>query len=385
MKLFYQLICVIFFAFSSQLSAAELDQSLQDAQFYFLIDADTKEVLLAKNPDIRIPPSSMTKMMTAYVVFDQVQKGRISLDNQCLIGKDAWRKSGSSMFLNYGDVVRIEDLIRGLLAISGNDAAVALAESTGNGIDNFVGLMNAKAVEIGLKNSHFQNPHGLYDPEHYMSVRDLATLGSSIYQNFPQYLHYFGIPEFTYRGIKQYNHNPLIVENYDGVIGGKTGFTNQGGYGVTNIVKHENRTLVAVVNRSRTPKLRAAAITALMDYGFENYKKITLFEKGQTVTTLKTWLGDKSEVSVSMNQQIAFNLPRDQSIDSVKVKVKYKTPLYTPIAKGAQVATLLVEVAGYKNFEFPLFADEAVEKAGYFKRINQILRYKLSNFFNKIS
>lgn len=385
MKIFYQLTCFIFFAFSLQSHAAQLDQSLQDAQFYFLIDADTQEVLLAKNPDIRIPPSSMTKMMTAYVVFDQVKKGRISLDNQCLIGKDAWRKSGSSMFLNYGDVVSIEELVRGLLAISGNDAAVALAESTGNGIDNFVGLMNSKAAELGLKNSHFQNPHGLYDPNHYMSVRDLATLGAGIYHNFPQYLHYFGIPEFTYRSIKQYNHNPLIVEKYDGVIGGKTGYTNQGGYGVTNIVKHENRTLVAVVNKSKTPKLRAAAITALMDYGFENYKKITLFEKNQAVTSLKTWLGDKSEIFASTNQQVAFNLLREKSLNAVKVKVKYKTPIYTPIAKGAQVATLLVEVAGYKNFEYPLFADEAVEKAGYFKRINQILRYKISNFFNKIS
>ncbi len=384
MKVFFQLICLVLFAVSSQLNAAELDQSLQDAQFYFLIDADTKEVLLAKNPDVRIPPSSMTKMMTAYVVFDQVQKGHISLNNQCLIGKDAWRKSGSSMFLNYGDVVTIEELVRGLLAISGNDAAVALAESTGNGIDNFVGFMNEKARELGLTNSHFQNPHGLYDPNHYMSVRDLGTLGINIYKNFPQYLSYFGIPEFTYRGIKQYNHNPLIVENYDGVIGGKTGYTTQGGYGVTNIARHENRTLVAVVNKSKTPKMRAAAITALMDYGFENYKKITLFEKGQTVATLKTWLGDKSEISVSMNQQIAFNLPREKSLDSVKVKVKYKTPLYTPIKKGEQVATLLVEVGGYKNFEYPLFADEEVEKAGYFKRINQILRYKISNFFNKI-
>jgi serine-type D-Ala-D-Ala carboxypeptidase (penicillin-binding protein 5/6) len=382
MKIFYKILCVLLLAYSSSLGAQELDQSLQDAQFYFLIDADTKEVLLAKNADVRIPPSSMTKMMTAYVVFDQIKKGRISLDNQCLIGKDAWRKSGSSMFLNYGDVVTIEELVKGLLAISGNDAAVALAESTGNGIENFVDLMNAKAQEIGLKNSHFQNPHGLYDANHYMSVRDLGALGVSIYQNLPQYLHYFGIPEFTYRRIKQYNHNPLILNQYDGVIGGKTGFTNQGGYGVTNIVKHENRTLVAVVNKSKTPKLRAAAITALMDYGFENYKKITLFEKSQEVAQLPTWLGSKSKVKVASNQQIAFNMPRQKSLDEVKVFIKYKNPLYTPIEKGLQLATLYVEVRGYKNFEYPLFAQEEIKKAGYFKRINQVLRYKFSQLFN---
>ncbi len=283
------------------------------------------------------------------------------------------------MFLNYGDVVSIEELVKGLLAISGNDAAVALAESTGNGIENFVDMMNAKAQEIGLKNSHF---HGLYDPRHYMSVRDLATLGASIYQNLPQYLPYFGISEFSYRHIKQYNHNPLIVEKYDGVIGGKTGFTNQGGYGVTNIVKHDHRTLVAVVNKSKTPRLRAAAISALMDYGFENYKKIVLFEKNQTIASLKTWLGAKSEVAVAAKEQVAFNLPREKSLDAVKVKIKYKSPLYTPIAKGSQVATLYVEVAGYKNFEYPLFAQEEIEKGGYFKRINQILRYKFSQLLN---
>ncbi|MBP7709676.1 MAG: D-alanyl-D-alanine carboxypeptidase [Rickettsiales bacterium] len=382
MKIFYKILCILLLGCTSQLSAAELDQALQDAQFYFLMDADTKEVLLAKNADVRIPPSSMTKMMTAYVVFDQVKKGRISLHNQCLIGKDAWRKSGSSMFLNYGDVVSIDELVKGLLAISGNDAAIALAESTGNGIENFVDLMNAKAQEIGLKNSHFQNPHGLYDPQHYMSVRDLATLGASIYQNLPQYLPYFGISEFSYRRIKQYNHNPLIVEKYDGVIGGKTGFTNQGGYGVTNIVKHDHRTLVAVVNKSKTPRLRATAISALMNYGFENYKKIVIFEKNQTVAHLKTWLGEKSKVAVATKEQVAFNLPREKSLDLVRVKIKYKTPLYTPIAKGSQVATLHVEVAGYKNFEYPLFAQEEIEKGGYFKRINQIMRYKFSQLLN---
>jgi len=378
MKIFFQLFCIFFLVRSVHLRAAELDSVLQEVQFYFLIDADTNEVLLSKNPDVRIPPSSMTKMMTAYVVFDQVKKGHISLDNECLIGKDAWRKSGSSMFLNYGDVVTVEDLVRGLLAISGNDAAIALAESTGNGVENFVGLMNAKAKEIGLKNSHFKNPHGLYDPDHYMSVRDLAKLGTSIYQNLPQYLSYFGISEFTYHQIKQYNHNPLIVKKYDGVIGGKTGFTNQGGYGVTGIVKHDNRTLVAVVNKSKTPKLRSLAIEALMNYGFEHYKKITLFEKNQTVASLKTWLGDKSQVRVVADQQIAFNMLREKSVDAIKVRVKYKSPLHAPIAKGDQVAILQVEVPGYKKFEYPLFAQEEVEKAGYFKRINQILRYKIS-------
>jgi len=381
---FQILLCIIFFTNISQVRAEELSPALQESQFYFLIDADTKEVLLSKNADMRIPPSSMTKMMTAYVVFDQIKKGKISLGNQCLIGKDAWRKSGSSMFLNYGDVVSIEDLVKGLLAVSGNDAAIALSQTTADNTENFVALMNAKAAELGLKNSHFRNPHGLNEDNHYMSLRDLATLSIRLGQDFPQYAHYFGIPEFTYRKITQKNRNPLIKGNYDGVVGGKTGHTDQGGYGVVGIVKRDNRRLIAVVNKARTPKLRAAAIVELFDYGFIHYKKLTLFGKDRKIANAKVWLGKESRVDVVTNQEISFNVPRDKPVESVSVSVSYKGPIYAPITEGAEIAKLIVEVKGYKTFEYPLFAQETIDKAGYFKRINQILRYKIAGFSNKI-
>lgn len=365
-------------------NAVESRSALREAQFYFLIDADTKEVLLSKNADVRIAPSSMTKLMTAYVVFDQIKKGRVSLDNQCLIGKDAWRKSGSSMFLNYGDVVSIEDLVKGLLAVSGNDAAIALAETTAGDSDHFVALMNMKAREIGLKNSHFRNPHGLAEEGHYMSLRDLSTLAIRLYQDFPQYSHFFDIPEFTYRNITQRNRNPLIRENYDGVIGGKTGHTNEGGYGVIGVVKRDNRRLVAVVNRAKTPKQRSDIITELLDYGFEHYKKLVLFEKDQPIAEVKTWLGTKAQVKIGPNKEIAFNIPRDKPLDAVKVSIKYKSPAYAPISKGSKIATLIVEVSGYKTFEYSLFAKEKVDKVGSLQKINQILRYKIRSLINKI-
>lgn len=354
---------------------------LQEAQFYFLLDADTREVLLAKNPDVRIPPSSMTKVMTAYVVFDQIKNGRISFNNQCMIGKDAWRKSGSSMFLNYGDVVTVDELMQGLLAVSGNDAAIALAETTAGGINNFVALMNQKAKDLGLNNSHFKNPHGLYEDDHYMSVRDLATLTARIYSDFPQYSHYLGIHQFTYRNITQHNRNPLIKGKYDGILGGKTGHTDAGGYGVLAAVKRDDRMLIAVVNKAPTPRKRASYITELMDYGFENYNKLTLFTKDQQVTTIPTWLGSKADVEAVTDSDVSFNIPRGKSLDSILAKVKFNGPLYAPVAKGEQVGTLTVEVRGYKNFEYPLFAKESVDKAGYLKRINQILRYKMAGLF----
>jgi D-alanyl-D-alanine carboxypeptidase (penicillin-binding protein 5/6) len=381
-KFFFQIIsCIIFFSNINLANAEELEHALQESQFYFLIDADTKEVLLSKNADIRIPPSSMTKLMTAYVVFNQVKKGKVSLGNQCLIGKDAWRKSGSSMFLNYGDVVSIEELVKGLLAVSGNDAAIALSQTTADSTEKFVALMNAEAKEIGLANSHFRNPHGLHEDGHYMSLRDLATLATRLYEDFPQYSHYFGISEFTYHNITQKNRHPLIKKNYDGVLGGKTGHTDSGGYGVIGVVKRDHRRLIAVVNKSKTSKQRAAAITELFDYGFENYKKLTLFEKGQSITNVKTWLGENSRVGVVTDREVAFNIPRSMQIDAVNVKVKYKGPIYTPIKEGANIAQLIVEVKGYKTFEYPLFAAESVDKAGYFQRINEILFHKIGSIF----
>ncbi len=354
---------------------------LQEAQFYFLLDADTKEVLLAKNPDVRIPPSSMTKVMTAYVVFDQIKKGHINFNNQCMIGKDAWRKSGSSMFLNYGDVVTVDELLQGLLAVSGNDAAIALAETTAGGINNFVALMNQKAKELGLNNSHFKNPHGLYEDGHYMSVRDLATLTARIYDDFPQYSYYLGIQEFTYRNITQHNRNPLIKGKYDGILGGKTGHTDAGGYGVLAVVKRDDRKLIAVVNKVLTPKKRASYIKELMDYGFEDYNKLTLFVKDQNVVQIPTWLGSEDNVEAVTESDVAFNIPRTKSLDSVVATVKFDSPRYAPIAKGSRIGTLLVEVQGYKNFEYPLFAKESVDKAGYLKRIKQILGYKMAGLF----
>ncbi len=382
MNYFFSLIALLIFL-CAPAKAEVMSKTLQESQFYFLIDADTGEVLLSRNPDIRIAPSSMTKLMTAYVVFDQIQRGKISFDSQCLIGKDAWRKSGSSMFLNYGDVVSIDKLLQGLLAVSGNDAAIALAESSAGGINKFVELMNLRAQELGLKNSHFRNPHGLNEEGHYMSLRDLATLAIRLNRDFPQYSHYFGIPEFTYHNITQHNRNPLIKENYDGVVGGKTGHTNEGGYGVVGIVKRDHRRLIAVINKAKTPKQRSRALIDLFDYGFHHYTKLVLFKKDQTVAQLPIWLGNKSKVDAVTDQEVAFNIPSDRPIDAVRVKVKYKNPVYAPLKPHEKIADLVIEIKGYKNFSYPLFAKEKIDKAGPLKRITQVLRYKIRNFYNK--
>jgi len=368
---------------SQNLISDNLINKIEESGYYFLIDADSKEILLSRNADLRMAPSSMTKLMTALVVFDQVKKGKLSLDNQCLIGKDAWRKSGSSMFLNYGDVVSIDDLVKGLLAVSANDAAIALAESVGGGIANFNNLMNEKAQELGMKNSHFTNPHGLHESNHYSSLRDLATLIIHLYEYFPEYASYFAIPEFTYQNITQRNRNPLIKNNYEGTIIGKTGHTNEGGYGVVELVQRNNRRLVAVVNKVRTPALRAKIITAMMDYGFASYKKLEIFKKDQEIANLKTWLGDQDYVKAIVKEDITLNVPQRYSLKDLNVEVKYKEPVYAPIKKDSKIADLIIEIKGFKKYEYELFAEQTIQKVGYIRKVSTIVKYKFTKFFNK--
>ena len=367
----------------SALAEENYTPDLNDANFYFLIDANSKEVLLSKNADVKMAPSSMTKLMTAVVVFDQVRKGKISLQNQCMIGKDAWRKSGSSMFLNYGDVVSIDDLVKGLLAVSANDAAIALAESVGQGIGNFIDLMNLKAKELGMKNTHFTNPHGLHEPNHYSSLRDLATLVMYFYEEFNQYANYFSIAEFTYQNITQHNRNPLIKNKYQGTVIGKTGHTNEGGYGVVELVQRDNRTLVAVVNKMKTPRQRAKVITQMMDYGFYGFKKLELYKKNQEIAQLNTWLGEQDKLAVVAKNDVAINVPRYYDLKNIEVSVKYMDPLYAPIKKDSKVATLLIEAKGIKSFELDLFAQQSVDKVGYIRKAYTIAKHKFSNFYNK--
>jgi D-alanyl-D-alanine carboxypeptidase len=252
--------------------------ALKNTDAYFLYDLKNQEILLEKNADARLPPSSMTKIMTAYIVFDQITKGKIDFDNQCLIGRNVLEKSrvrhGSSlMHLHYGDVITVDELLRGLLVVSANDAAIALAEATSGSVENFVALMNNKAQELGLNNSHFINPHGLAEDGHYMSVRDLATLTERIRKDFPQYARYFSISEFTYNNRKHGNTNPLIKQHYDGVTGMKTGYTNEGRFGMVGTVNRDNREFIVVVNHAPTSRQRVVAVKKLLSYGFQQCKR----------------------------------------------------------------------------------------------------------------
>lgn len=387
-KLLFYIFVVGFVCFNKPIFAnAVLEKypHLNNAQYYFLIDADSKEVLLSKNANDQLAPSSMTKLMTAYVVFDLIKKGNINLSSQCLIGKDAWKKSGSSMFLNYGDIVSIEDLVKGLLAVSGNDAAIALAESTAGGYDKFIELMNKKAKELGMYSSSFKNPHGLNQTGHYMTLKDIATLTARLYSDFPEYKDFLHIEEFTYRNITQRNRNPLISKHYDGILGGKTGYTNDGGYGLTAIVKRQNRKLVAVVNKAPKPKIREQIITDLFDYGFNEYKKISIFQKGQTLAKIDVWLGEKTKVRAVLGQNISFTIPKEHEIKNIEAIVKINNPVLAPVQKNQKLGELILTVKDNQKYRFDLFSAENIEKVGYMRKIKFLLQYKINNFLANIS
>lgn len=357
------------------------DLALKEADFYFLIDPDNDDVLLEKNADVKVVPSSMTKLMTAYVIFDQISKGFLRLDQQCIVSKDAYQKQGSTMFLNQGQKVTIDELLTGLLVVSGNDSAVVLAQETAGNIEDFVRLMNAKAKQIGLNHSHFKNPHGLAQDDHYMTMRDLAHLVARIYQDFPDYAHqYLGLAAYTYNDITQKNRNPLIQQQYEGIIGGKTGYTDAGGYGVVNIVKRGQRTLIAVMNQGKSANHRAQVITEMFDYGFNNFNKFSLFEAEQTVGKVHLWAGKSDELEVVIHDKIALNIPVPYELETINATIIYDDPVYSPIKKGQKIAKLVVTINNRKELTYDLFAKNDVKEAGFFKRIGQIVRHYLTNF-----
>jgi len=352
--------------------------------YLFLIDQDTKEILLSKNADEKIAPSSMTKLMTAYVVFKELEKGNIKLDHQCLIGRDAWRKKGSTMFLNHRDIVTIEDLIKGLIIVSGNDSSIALAQSISGSVKAFTQLMNKTAKEIGLKNSNFKNPHGLNQHGHYMSLRDLAIVATKISEDFPQFMPYFSATNFTYGNITQRNRNPLIKENYQGATGMKTGYTTDGGYGVTASATRNNKRLIAIVNNTLTPDQRQKAIIELMDYGFNNFEKITIFKKNEVIAKANVWLGKKPTLNLTSKKDISINIPNNQNKEDLTVEVKYQEPLFTPIQKDQQYATLIIKNSEKIITEAPLYAQETIKKASYFSRMWKIFNHKINSFNNNL-
>jgi D-alanyl-D-alanine carboxypeptidase (penicillin-binding protein 5/6) len=358
--------------------AAAFESNAREA---ILIDLTGHRVLYEKNADQHMPTSSMSKMMTIYMVFDALKAGKIKLDDTFTVSEKAWRttykQDESSMFLPVGGQVKVEDLIRGVIIQSGNDATVVLAEGLGGSESEFVTEMNDKAKQLGMMNSHFANSNGMPDPDHYSTARDLATLAQHLVTDFPEYYHFFGELEYTYNGIKQGNRNPLLYRKDLGVDGLKTGHTDAGGYGLCASAIRNGRRLIVVVNGLPNMQARADDPAALIDYGFNEFKAYTLFKPGDVVDHAATWEGTQPTVPLVIDQPVTVTLSFPER-KAVTATVQMPETVKAPIAAGQPVGKLVVTAPGAPAEEYPLQTGAAVDRLGFFPRLGMAANYMFS-------
>ena len=340
-----------------------------------LLDAQTKTVLFEKNADERMAPSSMSKMMTIYQVFDALKDGSLSLNDKFLVSEKAWRKGGSKMYVSVNSRVKVEDLIRGVIVQSGNDASIVLAEGLAGSEAAFSLELNEVAKTLGMKNTNFTNASGWPDPDHYTSARDLAKLALATVKNFPEYYQYYSEKIFRFAGIEQFNRNPTLYRNL-GADGLKTGRTKSAGYGLAASALREDRRLVLVINGLPSKKARANESARLLDWGYRIFDNYKLFEAGETVTDASVWMGDMGKVPLLIMQDLTITLPR-KARKKMKVTAHFNQPIQAPIKKGDKLAKLTIEVAGKKKLEVPLFSGADVKRLGLFLRLSTALRYIL--------
>lgn len=344
------------------------------ARSAIIMDNRTGAVLFEKNADERIPPASMSKLMTAYMIFDSLKSGRLKLEDEITVSERSWKMGGSQMFLKVGDRVKVEDLIQGIIVQSGNDACVAMAEAMAGSEEEFAREMTEKAHAIGLVNSTFANSTGLDAPEHLMTVRDLALLTRQIITEFPAYFKYYSEREFEYGGIKQPNRNPLLQANVPGVDGMKTGFTDQSGYGLVATAKREDRRIIAVLAGLDSTKQRRFEGERVLEYGFREFQEYRLFRPGQAVVDADVWLGAAPKVSLVSSEDAAVTLTREARKGLV-VKLSYANPVAAPVLAGAELGHAIIEGPGMTPISVPLVAANDVAKASLMGRATGTLTY----------
>jgi len=358
-------ISLIFFTFNS--NAIE-----SIAKTALLIDLSTGEVLLDKNSEERTYPSSMTKIMTALMAFEKIKDGTLSMDQEFLISKKAWKMGGSKMFIEVDKKVKVSDLLLGVVVQSGNDASIAIAEGISGSEETFAIEMNNLAKRIGLTNTNFVNSSGWPNDNHYTTAKDLAKIAEYTLNEHPELYEMYAITEFTYSGIKQDNRNPLLY-SFDGADGFKTGHTQAAGYGLVGSAKRGDRRLLLVLNGLETSRSRAQESLRLMDWGFNNFQLVDFYKQGEIVIEASTWLGKQEKVRLSSQQDISISIPKTHLSD-MKVEVLVEEPIPTPISINDQVGLVQISYAD-KKLQYPLLASENIEQKGFFSRITSALYY----------
>ena len=345
------------------------------AEQLILMDGKTGAVLLEKDADSPMPPASMSKLMTLYMVFQRLDDGSLSLEDTLPVSEKAWRKGGSKMFVKVNSRVTVEDLLRGIIIQSGNDASIVVAEGLSGSEEAFAAEMNESGLELGFTNTNFANASGWPAPDHFMSSRDLAKLSRAIINEFPRYYLYFAEKSFTYNGIRQGNRNPLLYKDL-GADGLKTGHTEEAGYGLAASSLRNGRRLILVFNGTESVNQRAREAERLLDWGFREFDNYTLFEAGDTADEAEVWLGREASVPLVIKNELTLTMRR-KARREMSVKVVYDTPIPAPIQEGEELATLIVTAPETETIVVPLYAGASINQLGLFGRVEAAVGYLL--------
>ena len=352
-----------------------------DARYVIIQDHLSQKILYEKHADEKIYPASMTKIMTSIIAFDLIKKGEASLDEKITISEKAWRMSQSgysSMFIMLNDQISVENLLKGIIITSGNDACLALAEGLSGSEAAFVVLMNEKAEEIGMYNTNFNNSSGINDTNNYSTVRDILIMSSYMIKNYPEFYTYFKDTTFTWDRtggdpITQGNRNPLLYKNI-GADGIKTGFLTVEQYSLAASVKPKERRIISVASGFKTKKSRSMESIKMLNWGLKNFDTIKITEKDKIFSSLNVWLGKKNKVEVVAQEDFYLTVPKRKK-ETIKVFLEYEGPLSTPIKKGSKVATLKIFTSGEMIKEINIFSNENIKKANIFSRLLKSLNY----------
>ena len=352
-----------------------------NARTGILIDYDSNKILYKSDPDAQIYPASMTKIMTSIIAFDLIKKNKLSLDDMFTVSENAWRLSQSgysSMFIMVNDQVSVEDLLKGIIIASGNDACVALAEGIAGSEENFAMIMNEKAEEIGMTSTNFTNSSGINDPDNISTVRDIALMSQYLIKNYPVYYELFAEKTFTWDRtggdpIKQGNRNPLLYKNV-GVDGVKTGYLAVEKYSLASSMKKNDRRLIAVVSGFPTKNLRSSESLKLLNWGFRNTNTFEVAKKNETEFEIETWLGKKASIKAVTKEDFYLTINK-KNIRNLNVFLKYEGPIVAPIQTGTKVAELVILNKDEVIKTLPLYAAEDLKKVNFFKSLVTSINY----------
>lgn len=350
-----------------------------NAKAYILIDVNSGKIIAEKNSEEKLPPASLTKMMTLYVISNALHSEQIHLTDNVHISREAWKTGGSRMFVKEGQDVAIEDLLKGIIVDSGNDACVAMAEHLGGSEPGFAEIMNQQAQNLGMKDSHFTDSTGLPDENLYTTAKDLAILGRALINNFPQYYHWYKQKWFTYNGIRQPNRNRLLWRDNQ-VDGLKTGHTNDAGFCLVSSAKRDNMRLLAVVMGSPSETARADDSERLLNYGFRFFETHELYKTGQTITEMPIYKGKTNTLTVGLLQDQYVTIPNGQ-YQRLSINTKVPQNLQAPIKKGDKVGELIIQFDNNIIGTQPLYALEEVPEGGFFTRIKDSIRLAFRRWF----